>query len=82
VAGAPLADDVGVSIELTSRAGYVDCPRRGEISVEWCLGCPYLLRLDHLDDGRTVVHCDADPDPLAGGHATDNPLHEVPALWS
>lgn len=58
--------------------GYVVCPRRGEISVEWCAGCPFRL---HIDDGgdRVVVTCGAEP--LAGVGSWPSVLRDVPDMW-
>lgn len=60
-------------------AGYVVCPRRGQISVEWCDGCPYRLSVDSVG-GRIVVACAAAP--LPGTVATAaGALRDLPDLW-
>jgi hypothetical protein len=55
--------------------GFLVCPRRGEIDVQWCLGCPRRLRVDY-EDGRAVVVCDPGSERP---HARDaGPLRDVP----
>lgn len=64
--------------------GYVRCPRRGEISAEWCQGCPDRVSIDR-DGDRLVVVCAVDPDAALagglGGGAGISALGEVPDLW-
>ena len=42
--------------------GYLVCPLRGEIDVQWCLGCPRRLRVSYEGD-RTVIVCDPGSGP-------------------
>lgn len=58
--------------------GYVLCPRRGEVSVEWCEGCPYRVRIEQRGDSVVVV-CEAGPGALFDAWA--GPLRDVPELW-
>lgn len=59
--------------------GYVLCPIRGEVSVEWCEGCPFRIDLDD-HGGRVVVVCDPGPDALRDAWA--GPLREDPPPWA
>jgi hypothetical protein len=55
--------------------GYLLCPRRGEIDVQWCLGCPRRVRVSHRD-GRTVVACEPGSERSHDHQA--GPLRDVP----
>lgn len=56
--------------------GYVLCPRRGEISGEWCEGCPDLVNIER-SGGRVVVMCDAEK--TVGHYDRSSPLRDD--LW-
>jgi len=58
--------------------GYVSCPRRGDISAEWCEGCPFLTRIER-SGGRVVVVCD--PGPRAADLTWSSGMRDVPDLW-
>jgi hypothetical protein len=45
---------------IEDQDGLVACPRRGEIDVQWCLGCPRRLVISY-DYDRAVVRCDPGP---------------------
>jgi hypothetical protein len=60
--------------------GYVMCPHRGEISGEWCEGCPDRLSIDGHGD-RVVVVCEVGPPHGLTGGERLSPLHDVPELW-
>jgi len=67
--------DMGV-VELHEDGdGYLMCPRRGEIDVQWCLGCPRRIRVSY-EGGRAVVVCDPGSDPPHDRQA--GPLRDVP----
>jgi hypothetical protein len=66
---------VGI-IELhEDHEGYLVCPRRGEIDVQWCLGCPRRLRVTYEGD-RAVIVCDPGSGPIHDVAA--GPLRDVP----
>ena len=55
--------------------GYLYCPQRGEIDVQWCLGCPGRIKITYKDR-RAVVVCDPATDKP---HRRDRgPLADVP----
>lgn len=58
--------------------GYVLCPRRGEISVEWCEGCPFLTRTEQHGD-RMVVVCE--PGDVSADEVWTSAMRDVPDLW-
>jgi hypothetical protein len=60
--------------------GYVVCPRRGDISVEWCEGCPHRLSIQS-HGGRIVVVCAAGPQSRRVGDVSSSLLRDVPDLW-
>jgi hypothetical protein len=41
----------------TDQSERVVCPRRGSIDLEWCLGCPRRVSVEHVGD-QTVIVCD------------------------
>jgi hypothetical protein len=55
--------------------GHLLCPRRGEIDVQWCLGCPRRLKVSHWN-GRTVVVCE--PGSERSHDQQAGPLRDVP----
>jgi hypothetical protein len=55
--------------------GYLVCPRRGEIDVQWCFGCPRRLRIS-FEGERAVVVCD--PGEARGHSREAGPLRDVP----
>ncbi len=58
--------------------GYVLCPLRGEVSAEWCEGCPFRMTVDRSGD-RPVVVCDPSPGPA---HPMWwSPLRDLPDIW-
>lgn len=58
--------------------GYVRCPRRGEISTEWCEGCPFLTRVER-SGGRTVIVCE--PGDLSADLVWSSGMRDVPEIW-
>jgi hypothetical protein len=64
----------------TNQNDRIICPLRGEISVEWCLGCPRRVSVDYLGH-QTVIVCDPgiaperyrDPHGAAAGWLQDVP---------
>ena len=54
--------------------GYLHCPVRGDIDVQWCLGCPQKLRVSYEGE-RAVIHCDPDSEHPHDQAAT---LRDVP----
>jgi hypothetical protein len=57
--------------------GRVGCPRRGDIDVEWCAGCPRRTALEREGATSTVV-CDAGPVTWAACDA--GPLRDMPEV--
>jgi hypothetical protein len=55
--------------------GYLYCPRRGEIDVQWCLGCSRRMKVTY-ENGRAVVVCD--PATHVVHEQAGGPLAEVP----
>ena len=45
------------TLQLETDGNFIDCPRQGELHVEYCMGCPRRVRVDQEGD-RTVVVCD------------------------
>jgi len=41
----------------TDQSERVVCPRRGSIDLEWCLGCPRRVSVEHVGN-QTVIVCD------------------------
>lgn len=41
----------------TDSQGFVECPRRGEISAEWCEGCPRRVHLEGSATAPDAVVC-------------------------
>jgi len=60
--------------------GYLACPRRGDISVEWCEGCPHRRSIAGNGE-RTVVVCVADPEEVTALDGRSSPLCDVPDIW-
>ena len=60
--------------------GYVQCPHRGQISAEWCEGCPDMVSIDE-DGAGIVVVCVGGPPHGRAEMGTASPLREVPDLW-
>ena len=60
--------------------GYVVCPRRGCISVEWCEGCPDRVGTEHRG-GRAVVVCTAEAGDGADRRGS-SPLRDLPEIWT
>ena len=56
----------------------VDCPRRGEIDVEWCLGCPRRIK-DENDGNQRVIVCS--PGIEKRSSHDPGPLRDVPEIW-
>lgn len=44
--------------------GRVSCPRRGDVDIDKCAGCPSLEQVKVRDDGSLVVACKAVRIPL------------------
>jgi hypothetical protein len=64
------------SVRLVADAhGRVECPRRGDIDVEWCAGCPRRSAVERGGATTTVV-CDAGPGTRTPGSA--GPLRDLP----
>lgn len=38
--------------------GRVNCPRSGDLDIDWCIGCRYLVDIRD-DDGHAVLECGA-----------------------
>lgn len=73
--------DRGMETELHADGdGYVLCPHRGEVSVEWCEGCPDQVSIEG-DRGRVVVVCEVGPPYGPTGDEHLSPLRDVPELW-
>lgn len=78
----PLVANHDLAMEMKLHAdpdGYLACPRRGQISAEWCEGCPYRLSVDSVGD-RIVVECAAAQQVGVAG-TTSSALRDVPDLW-
>jgi hypothetical protein len=43
------------AIRLETTDNFVQCPRQGEIHVEYCLGCPRRISVEQTDEHTTVV---------------------------
>lgn len=72
--------DLAMEMELHADPdGYIACPQRGQISAEWCEGCPYRFSVDSVGN-RIVVECAAAPQIGAAG-TTSSALRDVPDLW-
>jgi hypothetical protein len=56
----------------------VKCPRRGEIDVEWCLGCPRRLGVEEVGHRTTIV---CDPGTEDRSSHDPGPLRDVPDIW-
>lgn len=56
----------------------VNCPRRGEIDVEWCLGCPRRIETER-DGNRAVIVCDPATDDRFSHDP--GPLRDLPDIW-
>lgn len=58
------------------------CPHRGEIDVEWCLGCPRRVSVEHAGS-QTMIVCDADGSPRSYHEAfiATGPFRDVPDIW-
>jgi hypothetical protein len=73
------SERVGVTVGIIELheddEGYLNCPARGEIDVQWCLGCPRRLRVTYEGD-RTVIVCDPGSEPPHDRQA--DPLRDVP----
>ena len=64
-----------MEIQLEAHDNMVECPRQGDIHVEYCMGCP--RRLDVTGDKhRTIVICD--PGDVQSGPLWE-PLRSPPA---
>jgi len=51
-------DQVVTPVTLsTDQSGRVVCPRRGVIDLDWCLGCPRRVSVEHVGS-QTVIVCD------------------------
>jgi hypothetical protein len=57
--------------------GYLCCPRRGDIDVQWCLGCPRVLRVVYEGE-RAVVVCD--PGSRSAAVPGAGPLRDLPEI--
>ena len=66
----------------TDIAGYLACPRRGDISVDWCSGCPVRVDITDTPDGVVIVLCDSEPSRGPGHSGSASPLRDLPALWA
>jgi hypothetical protein len=60
---------------LETDDNFVQCPRQGEIHVEYCMGCPRRISVEQTGD-RTVVICE--PGDEQGGPLWE-PLRTPPA---
>ena len=45
------------AVRLETHDNLIDCPRQGELHVEYCMGCPRRISVDQTR-GRAVVVCD------------------------
>lgn len=45
------------AVRLETNDNYIECPRQGELHVEYCMGCPRRISVDQTDH-RTVVVCE------------------------
>lgn len=62
----------------TDADGFVLCPRRGRIDVEWCLGCPHTTAYAFEGDD-VLITCE--PPECAGPTDEAAQLRQVPDLW-
>jgi hypothetical protein len=69
-AEAQLVTRVTLSVDQSER---VVCPRRGGIDLEWCLGCPRRVSVEHVGT-QTVIVCDP-------GIPPERYQHPVPDAW-
>jgi hypothetical protein len=44
------------AIRMETEIGFVECPRQGDLHVEYCMGCPRRISVDQAE-GRTIVVC-------------------------
>lgn len=58
--------------------GFVLCPRRGEISAEWCEGCPFMTRIEHHGDRKVIV---CEPGEVSADEVWTAGMRDVPDLW-
>jgi hypothetical protein len=56
----------------------VNCARRGEIDVEWCLGCPRRIETES-DGDRVGIVCDPGTDDRRSHDP--GPLRDLPDIW-
>ena len=62
----------------TNSEDRVKCPRRGEIDVEWCFGCPRRVDVER-DGDRVVIVCDPGTDDRSSHDP--GPLRDLPDIW-
>lgn len=55
----------------------VDCPRRGEIDVEWCFGCPRRVNVQRRRNKTTIV---CEPGTGYWYSHDPGPLRDVPDI--
>ena len=62
---------------VTDGHDRVSCPRRGDIGVDWCFGCPRLGTVER-DGDRTTIVCD----PGSGFRVEHDagPLRDMPEV--
>lgn len=60
---------------LETHGNFVECPRQGELHIEYCMGCPRRTSIEQNGD-ETVVICD--PGDEQGGPLWE-PLRSPPA---
>ena len=44
-------------IRLETDGNFIECPRHGELHVEYCMGCQRRISIEQTDN-RTVVICE------------------------
>jgi hypothetical protein len=48
-------------IRIETDNNFVDCPRQGELHVEYCMGCPRCVSVNQCE-GQTEVVCEPGDD--------------------
>jgi len=73
-------DAYSMTIErlLVNSEDRVNCPRRGEIDVEWCMGCPLRVGVER-DGNREAIICDPGTDDRSSHDP--GPLRDLPDIW-
>jgi hypothetical protein len=63
------------AVRIETDGEFIECPRRGALHVEYCMGCPLRVSVEQTDN-RTVVVCEPGDEVLG---SLWEPLRSPPA---